>query len=105
TGSVCSYPTRMEFEMDARETRISVVGVGNLGAALARVLLKAGGDLAVWNRTPGRVESLVEHGARAPATLEGTLRHAEIVVFALASYEVAEAVFGPAIQSGSMQNK
>jgi 3-hydroxyisobutyrate dehydrogenase-like beta-hydroxyacid dehydrogenase len=95
----------MEFEMDARETRISVVGIGNLGAALARVLLEAGGDLAVWNRTPGRVESLVEHGARAPATLEETLKHAEIVVFALASYEVAQAVFGTEIQSLSMQNK
>jgi 3-hydroxyisobutyrate dehydrogenase-like beta-hydroxyacid dehydrogenase len=42
---------------------IAVVGLGNMGTAIAERLLDAGYGLAVYNRTPGRDESLVARGA------------------------------------------
>ncbi|MGL6236078.1 MAG: NAD(P)-dependent oxidoreductase [Segniliparus sp.] len=44
---------------------VAVVGLGAMGSAMARNLLAAGHDVAVWNRSPTPVEQLVAQGARA----------------------------------------
>lgn len=44
--------------------KIGFVGLGNMGAAMAANLLKAGHELTVWNRSPTRSASLVAEGAR-----------------------------------------
>ena len=44
-------------------TRIGWVGTGRMGAALARRLLVAGHDVAVYNRTRSKAEALEEVGA------------------------------------------
>ncbi len=36
--------------------RIAVLGVGRMGAPIARNLLRAGFDVSVWNRTSRRAE-------------------------------------------------
>jgi 3-hydroxyisobutyrate dehydrogenase len=53
-------------------TRIGWVGTGRMGAALARRLLLAGHDVAVYNRTRSKAEALEEVGATvvdSPAAL------------------------------------
>jgi 3-hydroxyisobutyrate dehydrogenase len=53
---------------------IGWIGAGRMGAALARRLLDAGYDVAVYNRTPSKLTALVEHGAVAverPVDLAG----------------------------------
>ena len=86
--------------MTTTTTRVSVIGLGNLGSALASALLSSGCDVMVWNRTPGRVDTLVEQGAKAAATLRDALDHAEVVAFALPSYAAIEEAFDDAISSG-----
>ena len=44
---------------------VSVIGLGNMGAALASSLLGAGLDVTVWNRSPGRTAPLAARGATA----------------------------------------
>lgn len=48
--------------------RIGFLGLGQMGSAMARRLLAAGHELAVWNRTEGRTEPLIREGAIAAAT-------------------------------------
>jgi 3-hydroxyisobutyrate dehydrogenase-like beta-hydroxyacid dehydrogenase len=43
---------------------IGFIGLGNMGAAIAANLIKAGNDVTVWNRSPGRARALVDAGAR-----------------------------------------
>jgi len=53
---------------------IGWIGAGRMGAALARRLLDAGYDVAVYNRTSSKTAALVEHGAVAvgrPVDLAG----------------------------------
>lgn len=45
------------------DARIGWIGAGRMGAALATRLLRAGYDVAVYNRTRAKAEALVEHGA------------------------------------------
>ena len=43
--------------------RVGFIGAGRMGGALAELLLAAGYDVAVWNRTRAKAEALQEHGA------------------------------------------
>ena len=44
--------------------KLGFIGLGAMGAPMATNLLEAGHELAVWNRSPERVDPLVEAGAR-----------------------------------------
>ena len=43
--------------------RVAVLGLGTMGAGMARSLLRAGLPVDVWNRTPERAAALAEAGA------------------------------------------
>lgn len=48
--------------------RIGFLGLGKMGAPMARRLLAAGHELSVWNRSEGPAQSLIRDGAIAAAT-------------------------------------
>jgi 3-hydroxyisobutyrate dehydrogenase len=50
-------------DVNLKERRLGWVGTGRMGYALARRLLEAGCDLAVYNRTRSKAEPLAEFGA------------------------------------------
>ena len=67
------YGTRNAFKFEAEEvyrgslmSKISVIGLGAMGTALAQAQLRAVHDVTVWNRTPQKMESLAALGAKAP---------------------------------------
>jgi 3-hydroxyisobutyrate dehydrogenase-like beta-hydroxyacid dehydrogenase len=47
----------------AKGGRVSVIGLGNMGAALAQALLNAGYQVTVWNRTVEKAAALGKAGA------------------------------------------
>ena len=44
--------------------KIGWIGLGRMGEAMVKRLLKGGCDVAVWNRTRAKAEPLVEYGAK-----------------------------------------
>lgn len=60
--------------------RIGFIGLGTMGAHMARNLLSAGFDVTVHNRTRIREEPLAEAGARRAATPSEAARDADVVV-------------------------
>jgi len=76
--------------------RIGFVGLGTMGAAMAANLRRAGFELTVWNRTPGRAAGLVDLGARAAASPADVARVSDVVVTCVSDTPDVEAVlFGP----------
>jgi 3-hydroxyisobutyrate dehydrogenase-like beta-hydroxyacid dehydrogenase len=71
---------------------LAFCGVGRMGEPMANRLLEAGHDLVVWNRTPERVEGLVERGARRAGSPAEAAESAEAVITMLATPEALEAV-------------
>lgn len=72
--------------------RIAFLGLGIMGRSMAANLVKAGHEVAVWNRTPGKQ---VE-GARAAATPAEAARGAEVVWMCVSDTKAVEQVlFGP----------
>ena len=49
--------------------KIGFIGLGRMGAAMAANLVKAGHDVSVFNRSPGRGAALLELGAHEAAHL------------------------------------
>ncbi|MGW9170691.1 NAD(P)-dependent oxidoreductase [Streptomyces decoyicus] len=50
------------------KTPLTLLGLGDMGTALARAWLTTGHPLTVWNRSPEKAETLAGEGARAVAT-------------------------------------
>ncbi|MFD9463729.1 NAD(P)-dependent oxidoreductase [Streptomyces sp. NPDC060027] len=76
--------------------KIAFLGLGHMGAAMARRLLGAQHPLTVWNRTPAKARPLVAEGAVLAASPAGAVRDADVVITMLADpaalHAVAEAV-------------
>jgi len=49
--------------------RVGFIGLGNMGSGMAANLLRAGHELAVFNRSPEKRRPLIELGARAAETV------------------------------------
>lgn len=60
--------------------RVAVIGLGAMGAPIARRLLGAGYRIIVWNRSPQRVAALQEAGAAVGASPADAVRGAETVI-------------------------
>lgn len=73
--------------------RISFLGLGIMGAAMARRLLDQGFDLTVWNRNPARASALVARGARLAATPADAARGADAVIAMLADDDASRSVW------------
>jgi 3-hydroxyisobutyrate dehydrogenase-like beta-hydroxyacid dehydrogenase len=71
--------------------RVGFIGLGNMGAAMARNLLKAGHEVIVWNRSADKADALVAEGATL-ATSPAEAAQAEVVHTMLADDRALEAV-------------
>ncbi|RYZ38262.1 MAG: NAD(P)-dependent oxidoreductase [Myxococcaceae bacterium] len=76
--------------------KVGFIGLGNMGAPMAKSLLGAGHDVTVWNRTASKAQPLQQQGARVAKTPGDAARDAEVVVSMLADDPAAEAAaLGP----------
>src|SRR6202142_3935282 len=76
--------------------RIGFLGLGKMGAPMARRLLDAGHEVAVWNRPEGRTDPLIREGAIAAATpAEAELGADAVITMLFDDAANAEVLFGP----------
>lgn len=72
--------------------RIGFCGLGTMGQFMAGNLRKAGFEVTVWNRTPGRAAALVEAGCREASSPAEVAQRADIVVTCVSDTPDVEAV-------------
>jgi 3-hydroxyisobutyrate dehydrogenase-like beta-hydroxyacid dehydrogenase len=80
--------------------KLGFVGLGSMGRAMARVVVRAGHTVAVWDRTAEKVDELEEEGARRAASPADAARGADVVLSSLsddhAVFDVVIGSHGPA---------
>lgn len=84
--------------------KIAFLGLGHMGAPMARRLLTAGHPITVWNRTPAKAAPLAEAGARAAADPADAVRGADVVITMLSGPDALDTVAGrvtPELEPGT----
>ncbi|GGP86946.1 NAD(P)-dependent oxidoreductase [Saccharothrix coeruleofusca] len=79
-------------------TPVAVLGLGEMGRALAAALVKADVPTTVWNRTPGKADELIASGATGAASAEDAVTAAEVVVVCLFDHASVHEVLDPLAQ-------
>lgn len=79
-----------------KKQRIGWVGLGNMGTPMASNLLKAGFEVAVYNRTESKAKPLVEKGARLATSIQELVACSDIIITMVSDDAAVKAVFeGP----------
>lgn len=74
-------------------SKIAFLGLGLMGSGMAKNLLKAGHELVVWNRSPGKLQPLLEAGARAAVSPAEAVAGAEFIITILGDDAASENVW------------
>lgn len=73
---------------------VGLVGLGNMGQAMARRLVEQGWNLCVWNRGPEKAEPVVRLGATRAQRPEDAAEPGGIVTSMLADDQAVSEIFG-----------
>jgi 3-hydroxyisobutyrate dehydrogenase-like beta-hydroxyacid dehydrogenase len=79
--------THDEVAERSTPTPITVLGLGDMGSAIARKFLEHGHPTTVWNRTASKGEALREAGASTLTTAAEAVAASPLVVICLLDYE------------------
>ena len=71
-------------------TQIAFLGIGLMGAPMARRLLHAGYSVTVWNRTRSKANALADIGARVAESVAEAVHSADIVISMLEAGPVVD---------------
>jgi 3-hydroxyisobutyrate dehydrogenase-like beta-hydroxyacid dehydrogenase len=80
-----------------RPTSVTVIGLGAMGAALARAFLAAGHPTTVWNRSPGRSDDLAKAGAAVAGSAAEAIDASDLVILCVLDRSAVDAVLDAAL--------
>ncbi len=75
-------------------SEISVIGLGAMGSALARALIRRGHSVTVWNRTAEKASALVDDGAVLSPSVATAVTASPVVVTCVSNYDVTRTLLG-----------
>lgn len=87
------------------KTRVSVLGLGRMGSALARALIKAGHPSNVWNRSPDKAQPLAALGATVAAKPQDAVAGSDVVIVNVTDYAVSRALLRDAEVAAGLRGK
>lgn len=71
---------------------ITVIGLGLMGAALARAIQRAGHALTVWNRSPEKMRPFVEDGVAGATDVASAIESSPVVLICIDDYAATNAM-------------
>ena len=80
------------MDVDGGNVRVTVLGTGIMGSAMARNLVSAGLVTTVWDRSPAATAPLAAAGALVAASPAEAVRDANVVITMLPTAEVVNSV-------------
>ncbi|GAA4484541.1 NAD(P)-dependent oxidoreductase [Microbacterium panaciterrae] len=90
---------------DVRGERVSVIGVGTMGTAIASQLITRGARVTIWNRSPGKYEPLVAAGAIAASTFDEAIEASPLAISCLINSSVAQSLLAERSATRSLNGR
>ncbi|SCL72174.1 3-hydroxyisobutyrate dehydrogenase [Micromonospora citrea] len=85
--------------MDTGRAPVTVVGLGQMGSALATTLVETGHPVTAWNRSAGRARAVADRGVRVAETPREAITASRLVVVCLRDYAAVHAVLDPVVDA------
>src|SRR5436190_1723932 len=110
-GCSSIYPFRgkashSSFSIERNRMKVSVLGLGIMGAGMAGQLVAKGFEVSVWNRNPAKAARFEKLGARVATTPADAADGADLVIAMLADDDASRGVWlGPAGALASMRRE
>lgn len=73
-------------------SEVTVIGLGNMGSALARAFVEDGRSITVWNRSPEKAAALVEKGAVLAPDVAAAVAASPIVIMCVTQPAAAQQI-------------
>ncbi|NML42028.1 NAD(P)-dependent oxidoreductase [Chitinophaga sp. G-6-1-13] len=89
----------------AVKKNVSVIGLGDMGAALVRSFLKQGHAVTVWNRSAARAVPLQQLGAVVASSVTEAIAAGEVVIFCVTDYPVSRTLLETAGATAALKGK
>jgi 3-hydroxyisobutyrate dehydrogenase-like beta-hydroxyacid dehydrogenase len=77
------------MSMTTQTRDATVIGLGEMGTALAGALLRTGHHVTVFNRTPARAEELVRQGVALAPSASAAIRASDVTLICVSDYAAA----------------
>ena len=77
-------------------SEVTVIGLGNMGSALARALRANGHTVSVWNRSPEKAAPLVAMGAVLASSAAAAITASPLIIVCVTNYAAANRILGEA---------
>lgn len=74
-------------------SEISVLGLGLMGAALARQLLQGEHEMTVWNRSPEKMDLFLQQGATGASSVVEAVAASPVALICVEDYAVTRTLF------------
>lgn len=84
---------------------VTVVGLGEMGAALAGAFVRSGDRVTVWNRSAGKAEPMIRAGASLATSVAEAVRASEITVVCLSDYPATREVLASEGVDAALSNR
>src|SRR3990172_1018295 len=73
--------------------KVAIIGTGIMGNGMAINFLKNGYETFIWNRSPEKIQNLIEKGAKAAATPKEATEMADMIFEVTANDESSRSVW------------
>lgn len=84
---------------------VTVIGLGTMGATIARLFLDNGYQVNIWNRTKSKGESLVKQGAIFAATAEDAISASPVAIICVYDYAATNKILDTKEVTGVLKGK
>jgi 3-hydroxyisobutyrate dehydrogenase-like beta-hydroxyacid dehydrogenase len=76
--------------IEAINTNVTVIGLGQMGTTLASLLLKSGYTVTIWNRTKSKGEILIKDGAKWAENIAAAVQASDTIVICVFDYAATQ---------------
>jgi 3-hydroxyisobutyrate dehydrogenase-like beta-hydroxyacid dehydrogenase len=73
-------------------SEVSVIGLGNMGSALARALLENGHQVTIWNRSPDKATPLIGIGAVLARSAAMAVIASPVIIICVTNYAASDSI-------------
>src|SRR5690606_41732800 len=87
------FPCQKITDIMAKQRKVTVIGAGTMGLAIAGVFLKNGYEVTAWNRTKEKLQTLKDQDVKIVSDLNEAVSNSPIIVICVLNYEIVSTLF------------